>query len=212
MNKRICRMLSCIGVALLLFTGALAFCARSLPVTLLSEPREAQRTVQLFLNALNRGEFSQAGHYLYGQPELEDAPEFENPVVAALWQQYVQSLQGQLSGGCYASDAGICQNVDIASLDIQGILPSVESQYEALLPQRSQERGDGAINLENGSYREEFVLSVLEEAVNAVLPQDAVTVTRTVSLTLVYREGQWWILPQGELMDVLAGGMTAKGG
>ncbi len=211
MKNQFCRILTAMGLAVLVFTGALAFWARELPAVILSEPKEAVATVQAFLNELNRGELSQAGRMLYGQPNLDGKSEFENPVVAALWRAYTQSLQGCLTGSCYGAEDGLYQDVTITALDIQGILPLAECQYEALLPQRSLEQGNGAINLEDGTYRKEFVLSVLEEAVQSVLTQEPLTVSRTVSLPLVYREKQWWILPQSDLMDILAGGMAVRG-
>lgn len=207
-----CGILAVLGLAMLAFTGALAFQARELPVVLLSEPVEARTTVWYFLDALNQGALAEAGQSIYGQPNLSENGEFDTQVAATMWRAYVQSLEGSLSGTCYATDAGLYQDVTISALDIQGILPSVEYQYEALLSQRSQEQGDAAINLEDGSYREEFVLSVLEEAVQSALNQEMPMVSHTVSLSLVYRENRWWILPQSGLMDILAGGMTVKGG
>lgn len=206
------RILTALGLALVIFTGALAFSARSLPVTLLSEPREAEETVQALVDALNRGNLAQVSLALYGQPALEETPDFDNPFLTTVWERYLESFSCRVEGDWVASDSGISQSIIMEALDIQGALPAVERRYQELLPLRSESEAAETVYNDDGSYREEFVLSVLDEAAREVLSQDCPTTSRNVTLTLVYRENRWWILPQEGLMNILAGGFAGKEG
>lgn len=210
--KHLSRVLTALGLALVIFTGILAFSARSFPVALLSEPRDAEQTVQALADALNQGSLSQASLVLYGQPALEEQPEFDNPFLATVWQQYLGSLNCRMDGACVASNSGLYQNITIEALDIQAALPEVERRYQALLPLRSESGAAGTVYNDDGSYQESFVLSVLDEAAREILSQDCTTTSRNVTLTLVYRENRWWILPQEGLMDILSGGFAGKEG
>lgn len=210
--KTLSRVLTALGLVLVIVTGVLAFSARSLPVTLLSEPREAEKTVQALVDALNQGNLAQVGLALYGQPTLEETPEFGNPFLTTVWERYLESLSCRAEGDCVASDSGLSQSVIMEALDIQGALPAVERRYQELLPLRSESEAAETVYNDDGSYREEFVLSVLDEAAREILSQDCPTISRNVTLTLVYRENRWWILPQEGLMDILAGGFAGKEG
>lgn len=205
-------VLTLLGLALVLLTGALAFAARELPVTLLSQPRQAEETVQVLVDALNQGNLSQARQVLYGQPALEDHPDFDNPFLTTVWDIYLESLSCQLEGACCASDSGLYQALSVEALDIQSVLPEVEQHYLALLPLQAASEKTETVYNDDGSYREAFVLSVLDAAAREVLDQDCATTRRTVTLTLVYREDSWWVLPQEGLMDILSGGFAGKEG
>lgn len=210
--KAFSRVLTLLGLALVLLTGALAFAAREFPVTLLSQPRQAEETVQVLVDALNQGDLSQAGQVLYGQPALADHPDFDNPFLTTVWDIYLESLSCQPEGECCAADSGLSQSLSVEALDIQAALPEVEQHYLALLPlQAASEEAETVYN-DDGSYREAFVLSVLDAAAQEVLDQDCATTRRTVTLTLVYREDNWWVLPQEGLMDILSGGFAGKEG
>lgn len=206
------RILTALGLALVIFTGALAFSARSLPVTLLSEPREAEETVQALVDALNQGNLAQVSLALYGQPTLEESPDFDNPFLTTVWGRYLESFSCRVEGDWVASDSGISQRIIMEALDIQGALPAVERRYQELLPLQSESEAAETVYNEDGSYREKFVLSVLDEAAREILSQDCPTTSRNVTLTLVYRENRWWILPQEGLMDILSGGFAGKEG
>ena len=210
--KTLSHTLTALGLVLVIVTGVLAFAARSLPVTLLSEPREAEKTVQTLVDALNQGDLAQASLVLYGQPSLEEQPNFDNPFLTTVWGRYLDSLTCQVEGDCIASDSGLSQSILMETLDIQGALPQVEHRYGELLPLRAQSQTSGTVYNADGGYREEFVLSVLDEATREILSQDCPTIRRNVTLTLVYRENRWWVLPQEGLMDILSGGFAGKEG
>lgn len=210
--KTFSRILTVLGLALVLFAGILAFSARNLPATVLSEPREAEQTVQALADALNQGNFAQVGLLLYGTPALEDEPSFDNSFLSTVWEQYRSSLSCRLDGTCYVSGSGIYQDIFVEALDIQGALPEVEHRYQALLSELSQSEEAKTVYNDDGSYREDFVLSVLDRAAREVLSQDCASTELTVTLALVYRDSRWWILPQEGLMDILCGGFTGKEG
>lgn len=210
--KTLSRVLTALGLVLVIVTGILAFSARSLPVTLLSEPREAEEAVQALVDALSQGNLAQVGLALYGQPTLEEQPDFDNPFLTTVWERYLDSLSCRGEEDMVASNSGLSQSILVDTLDIPAVLPQIERRYQELLPLRSESEDSKTVYNDDGSYREEFVLSVLDEAAREILSQDCPTTSRKVTLTLVYRENRWWILPQEGLMDMLAGGFAGKEG
>lgn len=210
--KLVSRVLTLLGLAVLVFTGALAFAAREFPVTLLSQPSQAEEIVHTLVDALNRGDLSQASLVLYGQPTLEKTPDFDNPFLTTVWDRYLESMTCQIEDGCYATDSGLYQVLSVEALDIQAALPKVEQRYRSLLSELSQSEDADRVYNDDGTYREDFVLSVLDQAARETLSQDCATTSRNVTLDLVYRDSRWWVLPQEGLMDILCGGFAGKEG
>lgn len=210
--KTLSRILTALGLVLVVFTGVLAFSARNFSVTLLSDPQEAAEAVQTLADMLNQGDLTQAALVLYGQPALEVHPDFDNPFLTTVWERYLESLNCRIEGDCVASDSGLSQSILVEALDIQGTLPEIERRYQELLPLRSGAESAEMVYNDDGSYQESFVLSVLDEAAKEILSGDCATTSRRVMLTLVYRADRWWILPQEGLMDILSGGFTGKEG
>lgn len=212
MKRTVSRVLTLLGAALLVATGILAFASRNAPVALPYVPEEAQYVVQAFADELNRGDLSALSSRIYGAPALAGEEDFDNPVLSAVWGAYVESLTWNFTGNWYASDAGICRDGVVTALDIRSALPEVESRYEALLPQRAQESRDEQVYAQDGGYHPDFVMEVLAEAAWAVLAEEPAQLRRAVTLTLVCRDGAWYIQHNGALLDVFSGSLTGKEG
>ena len=48
---------------------------------------------------------------------------------------------------------------------------------------------------------------MLTQALTEVLTEQEPTVTRKVTLKLVNQDGQWWVVPDAALLEVLSGGL-----
>ena len=51
-------------------------------------------------------------------------------------------------------------------------------------------------------------MDALKEAVTMALREDAQYVTVEVALNLIYRDGQWWILSNSQLIQAISGGIV----
>lgn len=206
MKKRIFgRILAALGMAILVFTAALAFANRNAPVRLTQFPEEAQAHTQLLADAVNDGDLAAAGLLIYGQPELNAAPDFENVFFEKIWQTYLSSLQWSYDGDCRATDSSLCREATVNSVDISALLSLVKERYEALFPVLAEKKGPEAVYNADHSYREDFVMEVLLESLRQVQRKPLPGLERNVTIHLIYREGQWWVQPDSALMDIFSG-------
>ena len=60
---------------------------------------------------------------------------------------------------------------------------------------------------ENNEYREELVMDVLYEAVEDALEEDARSMSMTVTVNLVFRDGKWWAVADEALLNAISGGI-----
>ena len=51
----------------------------------------------------------------------------------------------------------------------------------------------------------ELVDQALNDAVTQALSEDAQTVTRDVTLGLIYQDGAWWVVPDQALLQIISG-------
>ena len=49
---------------------------------------------------------------------------------------------------------------------------------------------------------------VLYDALAQAISQDGKTVTRDVTLKLIHRDGQWWVVPDAALLQAITGGVA----
>ena len=60
---------------------------------------------------------------------------------------------------------------------------------------------------ENNEYREDFVMSVLKDAVADALEEDAKKMTVELTVNLSYQNGKWWVVADEALLDAISGGI-----
>lgn len=194
-----------------LMAAVLAVRFRGATPVLVSAPPEAARQVEALMEAVCGGDFSQAEALLYGTPELGLDREPEDPVGALLWQAYVDSLDYALSGSCYASENGVCQDVKIISLELPSVTEGLGERARELLNRRLEQAEDvSEIYDEDNEYRQELVQEVLLEAARQALEEDARYGYRIVTLRLVYDREQWWVAADAQLLQAVSGGIGGQ--
>ena len=175
---------------------------------LLQASEEALDTVDGLMSAVCEGNYNQAGAMMFGMPDL-GVHEAADEVGQLVWDSFVDSISYELVGGFHATDSGLAQNVKITSLDMKSIATSLGNYAQTLLPQRVEEAEDiSLVYDEENNYREEFVMSVLLEATEMALEKDAVYNEQEITLSLVYRYGQWWVVPEQPLLAAISGGIA----
>ena len=114
-------------------------------------------------------------------------------------------------GDCYATDAGLAQDVTFTCLDFSSVTASLQSRAQELLVQRVAEaegtEDADTIYDEKGDYREDFVMDVLYDAAVAALEEDAATMNTELTVSMTYQDGKWWIIADKNLLDAISGGI-----
>ena len=179
----------------------------ALPV-LVAEPEEATQKVVELMDAIVACDYEKASSLIYGNPALGLGREPADRVGVLLWDAFTKSQSYELKGGCTALEAGLAQQVVVSYLDINSVTGNLSDRSQALL----MERIEAAENIDdiydsNNEYREDVVMAALEEAVKDALKEEAQNVTTELTLNLIYRDGQWWIVADNALLNVISGGV-----
>lgn len=194
-------------LGMLLMAAAVVLCllSRNAQPRMLESPEAASAQAQRMMDALCAGDYETAGSCMYGQPEL-GAGEPEDEVSRLLWDAFTGSLSYGFTGTCYVTDTGIARNVSVTSLDVAKVTQSIPQLAKALLKEKA-EAAEDPLDLLNGqnAYREELVKQALLDAAEQALSADAETVTRDVTLNLIFRDGAWWVVPDPVLLQIISG-------
>lgn len=202
-------LLSVLGLALAIGTIWIVIGAVDAAPAMLMRPESAVDRAQALLDAVCDGDYETASEMLYGTPSLGTRPENSSPAVDLIWDAFLDSLEYTLLGDCYATDSGVAMDVRVRSLDISGVVDGLDSRAQALLNQRIAAAEDSTdIYDENNDFRQELITEVLQEAVRQALTENKTYQEQTISLQLVYEQGQWWVMPETTLLNVLAGSIS----
>lgn len=176
--------------------------------TLVSPPQEAEDRVVAAMDAICQGDYAAAEPYLLGQPSLGADRKPEDLAGQLIWRDFLQSLSYELSGECYATDTGVAQDISLTYLDISTVTANLAQRSERLLTQLQQEASHTSqVYDENGEYRQDVVERVLRTAVLEALNEDARNTTVAITLQLVNRNGEWFIVPNSDFIHALSGGI-----
>ena len=208
MNK-LSNLFLILGVAVLVLTLVMSVAFLNTPVAVLAVSPEVSETATAFLDAVCAGDYAAAGRRLYGTPDLglDRAP--ADDVAAILWDAFVESTDYTLEGEPYAANGGLCQDVVFTGMDLFAAADALGQGAQQLLPQYVEQAADlEAVYDEQNQYRQEFVLKVMQDAADAVTQDPSYHTSQTIQLTLLYRDGQWWVSPDAALLRAISGGIS----
>lgn len=194
-----------------LMAGAVVFCLLSLdaPVKMVKYPQEAMDRAEALLDYIENGDFAAASGILYGQPDLGADREPEDEVGKMVWAAFLDSLSCEIKGKCYASDKGLVCDAVVTGLDISSVMEKLTERTHALLTQRIEQATDmSELYDEENNFRQELITQVLYQAVEQAIREDGKLVDRDVTMGLVYRNGQWWVVPDRALLQAISGGLA----
>ena len=169
-------------------------------------PQEAVEISETFAQALNEGDLAAAARYIYGQPNLgvEGAP--EDPETKVVWNAFAESLSFAYTGKCQVLEAGLARTASVTALDVAGVMEKLPERAQTLVNQKiASAENITEVYDESGSFREELVGEILQQALQQSLGQDAQTLTREVTVKLIHRDGKWWVVPDQALLQILSG-------
>lgn len=175
---------------------------------LIAPPEEAENQVVAMMDTLCDGDLDQVSQYLWGNPGLGVDRDPADEAGVLIWDAYCDSLSYELVGECYVTEAGLGQKVKLTCLDIPSVTAVLRDRSQVLLEERVAAAEDTSeIYDENYDYREDFVMTVLRDAVAQALEEDAQQKTVELTLNLSYQNEQWWIVADDALLDAISGGV-----
>lgn len=176
---------------------------------LMVPPAAAVETADAVLAAVCRGDYDAAQAKMFGSPDLGVGREPADQVGVLLWDAFVDSTSYTLVGDCYATDSGVAQDVTFTCLDLSSVTATLRERAQTLLVERVEAAEDAdSIYDENGDYREDFVMNVLKDVTKDALKEDAEYIQKELTVNLVYKNGQWWVVADQALLSAISGGVT----
>lgn len=195
-----------LGVCAAGFAVYLGFVNQNALPMLLEKNDQAQSQVVSMMDALCQGDFEGVSQQMLGQPQLGMDREPGEAVGKLLWDAYVDSLSYELEGDCYTTEKGLAQKVKVTCLDLDSATEELHERTVKLLEQRVENAEDlDLIYDENDQYREEFLMAAVYDSA-AALVKDAQVKTVELTVNLSFQDGQWWVVADNGLLDIISGG------
>ena len=175
---------------------------------LVEQPEAAGNRVNTMLEALCAGDYDTVSGCLYGEPDLGLDREAADPVGQLFWEALSDSYSYEICGDFHATASGVALDVVISAMDIDSVTVNLRQRAQQLLEERIDQAEDTSeIYDENNEFKEEFVMGALYDAARDALEQDAKEVSWEITLNLICKDGQWWIMPEQTLMQAVSGGI-----
>lgn len=207
-NKVLKILLAFLGIFAALTGIFLSLCFRNSKPMLLKRSDAAQARVAGMMDAVCAADYTTVGQQMYGTPSFGPEREAAEKVSALYWTAFSESMSYELVGECYAEEDYIAQKVRITCLDFDSITENLRTRFQTLLEQRiAKAQSTSEIYDENNNYREDMVMELLYQAAQECLREDADMVTEEIVVKLTYEQGQWWIIPEKELLTAITGGI-----
>lgn len=202
-KKIVASVLAVLGIAVSAAGIYLALAFQDKPPMLVEQPEQAKDTAVAYLNAICNSDFSTATQLMRGNTQFGIDLESHDQVEKLFWDAYWDHVEFELVGECYATDIGVCQQISMTYLDISDISEELRQQSMSILQARVAQATDiSEIYNEHNEYREELVMSVLEQAAKEILA-DARTSTVVFSINMCYEDGQWKVVADKDLINTL---------
>lgn len=197
-----------LGISLAALGIFLALANTNAEPVLVEQPQAAMDRVQTMLDSLCEGDYETVTDCLYGSPVLGLDRLPQDAVGQLFWQALTDSYTYELLGDFYATDSGVAVNATIRAMDLSSVTVNLRERAQTLLEQRIAAAEDTSeIYDSNNEYKEDFVMGALYDAALAALEEDAQSVSWDVTLNLIHKDGQWWIMPEQTLLQAISGGV-----
>ena len=174
---------------------------------LISEPETATENIRSMMDAVCEGDYEKAETYILDGADFGISRNPKDTVGLLIWDHFQNSMEYELLGECYATNAGLAQNVKFTYLDVTSITSNLRETAQALLTQRV-ENADSVTDIydENNEYRADLIEDVLCDAAEAVIADDAAYKSVELVLNLKYQDGNWLIVADSAVVNALFGG------
>lgn len=169
---------------------------------------EAENAARGLMEALVQGNLEAAGGYILGTPQFTVPDQSAQSAEGLLWQYYYDGLSYTLDGGLYPGTRGLSQNVTVTLPDLK----AVTERMGVLAPEILTERIQAADSMDEvyddqGGYRQDVTEGVILKAAKKAMEGPVEIRQQTLTLSLCYVNGSWWVRPDQRLLDLLSGGL-----
>ena len=198
-----------IGLCVLAVTAVFCLTFLNSPPIMVNVPDAALECSETLMEAIRTGDYDTASACLSGQPDLGLDREPEDETGKLLWKTFTESFQYEFTGECYATSTGVAHTVMITTLDLSKISSKLSQRLDDLLNVKmTTSTNMSEVYDEKGNFRQELIQQLLLQALSEILEEDAATVTRGVSLNLVYEYGKWQVALDPALLQAISGGVA----
>lgn len=174
---------------------------------LVAPPKETAALAAELMDAVTRGDFQAVSSRMEGMPDLGVDREPEDTVGKLLWAEFLKTFTYEIKGQPYAAEPGMAVDMEVTYLDFNSVIGTLGDRVGALLKEKAQAaENPSEVYDEDNNYRQELVDQAIGQAAQSAIAEDGKTVTRALTLRMVYEQGQWWVVPDGELISVISGG------
>lgn len=198
-----------VGLVLMLGTVGLSLYGLEHSPLAVEVPREATACSERLAETLSQGDLGAAARLLYGQPELgvDDAP--SDPMAARFWDAFRDSMTCDFSGECYVLDGDFARDAVITALDVEAMTRDFQTRSADLMRQRVEAATEmSELYDENNNFRQDLIDQVMDQACQEAIQQAQTTRTWNSTWRLVHQDGQWWVIPDEELLSAFSAGLA----
>ena len=196
-----------VGTVLLVGSIVTGFVALNSPTRAVKPTQEANDFARSVLSALDGGDFTAVEGYLYGKPSLGLDREPATTEGRELWNAYRDSIAVTIDENCYGEGTNIYQTAQVTHMDIAQTLSGLDRRAGELLKETLDAQENPAALLgEDGQIPEKLKEELRRQALGEALAE-LKTVTGQITFQLVEQDGQWWVLPDQAMLDILSGGL-----
>ena len=196
-----------VGTVLLVGSIVTSFVAMNSPTRAVKPTKEANDFARSVLSTLEDGDFSAVEGYLYGMPSLGLDREPAGEEGRLIWDAYRDSITVTAQEPCYGEGTNIYQTAQVSYMDIPQTLSRLDKRAGELLEEKLDAQEDHTALLgEDGQIPEKLKEELRRQALGEALAEPK-TVTARITFQLVEQDGQWWVLPDQAMLDILSGGL-----
>ena len=201
-------VLVCLGL-----TAALASTAQSEPAILGGVP-DPDDTVALFFDSLCAGELEQCDSLLYGYSSLGLDSQPQTAIGSALMDAVAASYSWQEAVPCTVDGINARCEILLTCLDTSAMTDDVRALAGEKLERFAAEAvSNDSLYNEDGSYREDVIMQLLEQAVaDALLNAQQYYVSNQIEVSLSYIDGGWRVVLTDELIAAITGNLVSMRG
>ena len=208
-NQKLSLLFAVIGLCLLAVATLFCLAFLSAPPIMVRVPDAALECSETLMEALQKGDYDTASACLTGQPALGLDREPTEEAGKILWEAFSESFQYEFTGDCYATPTGVARSVMITTLDLNRVSTHLPQRIDELLEEKIATSSTmSEIYDANGDFRQDLVQQLLLQGLSEILEEDAATITRGVSLNLVYENNRWWVTFDQKLLQAISGGVA----
>ena len=208
-TQKLSLLFAVIGICLLAVAALFCLTFLNAPPIMISAPDGALECSENLMEALQNGDYTAASACLSGEPDLGLDREPEEEAGKLLWKAFSESFQYEFTGDCYATSTGVARSVMITTLDLNKISAKLPQRLDDLVEEKlAASSSMFEIYDAEGNFRQDVIQKLLLQGLNEILEEDAATVTRGVSLNLVYENNRWYVTFDQALLQAISGGVT----